>query len=239
MSRPLALFAPILAVLAAGPVIVWATEPAKASAATAFESEASMTLRRLELGASTLSAAGATTTETTQVVSDMDDWLGNNEGEIASASATLNSATQAWTAMRSKIQSGQATSEEIESLPSLESAKNAAQSALSSLHDEAFDAAVDGLSEAKQSLAANVRANSAWKFKPYFLVVNRTEANWIALRDALDEQRIATKYGESTSSAALAIISAALADQDVASAKVNYDSNLSSIETAWNSAVAE
>lgn len=240
MSRPLTLFAPILVVLAAAPLIEWSLDPSPPSVLAAFaESDAGMTLRRVQLSAPNLAAVGATGADVTAIVEDMETWVGDNTGEIAAADAALASATQAWAACRAKIQSGQASQAECDGLAALETAKNNAQSTLSTLLDGAFDAAVDSLSSSEQDLAANLRANSSWRLAPYFLVTNRSESSWVDLRNALDEQRIAAKYEEDASSAALAIISAALGDADIAAAKVDYEANLTAVETAWDNAVEE
>lgn len=237
MSRPSSLLAPLFTVLAAGPVLMWAT--ASSSSATLLESDAGAALRRLELTPTTFAAVGASTAETTEAVDDMSSWLDSNVGEIAAADAAVASTKQAWSAMRAKIRSGQASQQEIDSLASLESAKNAAESARSGLFSSAVAATLADLSEDQRALAANVRENCHWRLPTHFLVTDRSEADWVALRDALDQQRIAAKYGEETSSAALAVISAALVDEDVAAAKVSLDSSLGSIQTAWNDAVAE
>ena len=81
-----------------------------------------------------------------------------------------------------------------------------------------------------------IRANAAWGLDTYFLVVDRTEPGWVALRDALDEQRIAAKYDEAVSAESQAVLSAALADQAVAAAKTNLESGLAAVQAAWDSA---
>jgi len=196
------------------------------------------TLLRVGLGADALAASGASAADTTQAAADLDAWLADHPGEIAAADAAWATANQAATTVKRKVKSGQATPEEVASLPGLETTRDAAAATRDGLLVGAFDAATASLTAAQTSALSAIQANSSWNLATYFLVVDRTQEDWVALRNALDETRIAAKYGESVSAESLAVISSALGSTAVATAKVDVDTNLAAIETAWNAATS-
>jgi hypothetical protein len=214
--------------LASAPLMVMET--------LAPSAELAPTLLRVGASPEALTAAGVSAADTTQAAADLDAWLADHAGEIATADESWATANQAAEAIKRKVKSGQATPTEVASLPGLEASRDAAAATRDSLVDDAFVAATGSLTAAQTSALATIQANSIWSLAVHFLVVDRTQENWVALRNALDEKRIAEKYGESVSAESLTVISGALGSTAVATAKVNVDTNLSAIEAAWNAA---
>ncbi|MBI3819766.1 MAG: hypothetical protein HY286_13805 [Planctomycetes bacterium] len=85
----------------------------------------------------------------------------------------------------------------------------------------------------------NIASNQRWGISIEYTAAIATEAQWIALRDALAVKRINTNYGTSVPEAVTTLLSTWNARTDVAAAKTAFDSNLSSVATAWNSAVGQ
>ncbi len=194
------------------------------------------TMLRVGLSPEALATSGCTATDASAAVSDLDDHLAESGGAIASADSAWADANAAVQTLKRKIQVNQATQAEIDSLAGLEATLAAAQSTLQGLLDGAFEAATDSFSQSEVDTLLSIKSNGSWGIPTHFLVVDRTEASWVALRDALAEERIAAKYDESVSAESQALISAALADSDVATAKTNLDTNLASVAAAWESA---
>jgi len=215
-----------------------AAAPSVAMETLTPSAELAPTLLRVGLAPEALAASGASAADTTQAAADLDAWLADHSGEIAAADAAWATANQAAETIKRKVKSGQATPEEVAGLPSLETTRDAAAATRDGLLAGAFDAATASLTAAQASALSTIHANSSWNLAVHFLVVDRTQEDWVALRNALDEKRIATKYGESVSAESLAVISAALGSTAVATAKVNVDTNVAAIEAAWNAATS-
>jgi len=242
MSRLLALLlAPALTL----PCIALGTEALASAAAEPMCSEAAApsaelapTLLRIGLAPEALAASGASAASTTGAAADLDAWLAEHPGEIAAADESWATANQSAETIKRKVKSGQATPAEVASLPGLDATRDAAAAARDGLLSAAFDAATASLAAAQKSALATIHANATWSLAMHFLVVDRSQEDWVALRNALDEKRIAQKYGESLSPGSLAVISSALGSSAVATAKVDVDTNLAAIEAAWDAATS-
>jgi len=212
--------------------------PSPSLEATTPSADLAPTLLRVGASPEALAASGASTSDTAQCAADLDAWLADHPGEIAAADTAWATANQAAETIKRKVKSGQATAEEAASLPGLEATRDAAAATRDGLLADAFDAATASLTAAQASTLSTIHANSSWNLAVHFLVVDRTQEDWVSLRNALDEKRIAEKYGESISAESLTVISADLSDSAVATAKVDVDTNLAAIEAAWNAATS-
>jgi hypothetical protein len=139
-------------------------------------------------------------------------------------------------ALARKIQSGKASQEEIASYPAAKTAFESAVAARQSVLDGYFSDAIASLSVNQRVALANIRENKSWELPVEYLVVNRSEADWIALRDALANERIAVDLPETLSESAQALLTTVRADQTVAAARTNIQSALPAITSAWNTA---
>ena len=83
-------------------------------------------------------------------------------------------------------------------------------------------------------------ANRSWALPTQYLVKDRTEPEWVELRAALATKRISEQYEDEEFPASVqAYLAAADAVTEVATAKVALDSNLASVQTAWNAAASD
>jgi hypothetical protein len=91
--------------------------------------------------------------------------------------------------------------------------------------------------------AASVRraiANGTWGFSAQYLVKDRTEREWVALRDALATQRISEQDEEEVfADSARQALAAVDAEAEIAIAKTNLDTRIAEVEIAWDLAASE
>lgn len=192
---------------------------------------------RVGLGADTLAAASITSAQVPALVQAV---------EGAHSAATVQSRDDAYVAarqthdrLRRLVQSGKGTQSDVASLraaeESLTNATSARENHLASLRT----AALGTLSAGQVALVERIRANRTWGLPVQYLVKDRTEPEWVALRDALAAKRIAEEDPEeSFPQSARDYLAAADAVSEVATAKVNLDSNIAAVQTAWNTAAS-
>ena len=103
---------------------------------------------------------------------------------------------------------------------------------------DAFAAAVDGLDSGKAATLATLHATGAqWDLPTQYLAGSHSEADWVNLRDALANDRIATAQHIDPDPDSHQLILSALADPNVAAANSNLANNLVGVQSAWNTAV--
>jgi hypothetical protein len=81
-----------------------------------------------------------------------------------------------------------------------------------------------------------LRTNAAHELPVEFLVKERSEAEWVAIRKALNNERICAKYGDDPDPAKQAALSTWKSDAAVAAAKSACTTGLASVQDAWNAA---
>ncbi len=142
-------------------------------------------------------------------------------------------------ALRRKIESGKGSAEDVTEyqaqLAAMATAKTTSDAALTAARAPAEAL----LSQAQRAQLASIRANKTWELPMEFLLVDRSEVQWVALRDALSNEKIAPRYGGQTAPEHAAVLSAARSNNDVALAKTRLDTNLISLQAAINAAIVE
>lgn len=146
----------------------------------------------------------------------------------------VGQARNARDAAERKIQSGKASAGEVAAFPGLEQAFASASAARDSAVNGLFASAAAGLSPTQRATLAAIRANAQWKLPTEFLVVDRTEAEWVELRAALANERIAARNGEAPNPQCQALLGAARANPAVAAAKTALNANLASVKQSWD-----
>ena len=127
--------------------------------------------------------------------------------------------------------------ERLQELEAARQAANTAEAAVTALLDEVFNAATQGQPAAVVEALRQVAANKRYKTLPLeFLVAERTEAEWAALKEALRHERVCTKLGEPTDPAIMQRLAAFRAEEAVAAARARLEANGSAVEGAWNTA---
>lgn len=207
--------------------------PAPADTATAA------TLTRVSLDPQALAAAGLGTGEVSELVNDAYAYLTQNPTALSSADADYADARRDVDALRRKAKSGLASAQEVSDLATAKSDLASATSARDSALDGIFDAAVADLSQAKKDLLATIRKNRGWGFACCYLVADRSEGDWVKLRDALANEKISAKLGEAVDPACSSFLGSVKGETAVSAAIVAQGSGLSSVKGAWNTALSQ
>ncbi len=194
-------------------------------------------LLRAGLDPEALTAAGLSPGAATTLISDAYGHLIDNPGVIDLADAAYAQAKPECDRLERLVRSGRATPEEVNACGAARMALTLAESQRESVLSDMFSAGTWGLSEAQGSTLAAIRSNSNWDLPTEFLVVDHTEAEWVQLREALANERIAAKLSEDPDPGAQAILAQFRSDPLVAMARANLDVNLDFLSSVWEQAL--
>ena len=96
------------------------------------------------------------------------------------------------------------------------------------------------LTRAQATALSNLRANQSWHVPLEFKVSLRTQREWVAVRAAWQNEKVAADDEEEEVDAACqALLGDCRAEADVAAAKVRLDTDGTAVQAAWNTACAE
>jgi hypothetical protein len=138
------------------------------------------------------------------------------------------------------IQSGQGSQEDVSAYPAQSSALSTATAQRQAALDAIFNAGTASLSEGQRTTLSTMRANrAAWDSPLEFLTVNRSQLEWVRLRDCLTNERIAIEYPDTLDQEMQADLATWRANQTVAAAIASTGSNLAAVTAAWNAAMHE
>lgn len=196
-------------------------------------------LYRAGLQPENLAAASVSAESTTTVVGNVRTWLSQNASTLSSADTRLGSAVPAKETLWRKVQSGLGSRDDVTALDAAVTELNAALAGQTSAVSAMFDAGTVSLSsDTKAALVLERTSQLAWGLPMQYLVKSRTQADWVALRDALDNERVSSKLGEDPDQAAQALLATVRADPAIAAAKTNLDTKLGAVTAAWEAAAA-
>lgn len=116
--------------------------------------------------------------------------------ELRAAESNLMATQRQLQSLQRVIRSGTATDEQKASLSTVTAAASLAESSWDSLLTQIYAAGVEDLASEVRESVEIVNANADWKLPHPYARVARTEREWVALRNALAAERIATKRGE-------------------------------------------
>jgi len=239
---PLALFAPFALV---GVALAWkgggAGKPGGGSEPPPppVNTELGSFLYRVGLDAEALAAAGVRAAGVASLVAATESRQAQDATSLASADSTWASAKLDFDRLSRKVQSGLASPEEITACQAARASRDAAQASRATLLDGIFEAGIAGLSiEAQDNLRA-IRRNREWALPVPYLVTDRSQADSVDLREALDVRTIHDKYGADFPAEVVSYLATVEAESAIAIARVDLDTYLASVQTAWNAAVSE
>jgi hypothetical protein len=197
-------------------------------------------LYRAGLQPENLTAAGVSAESTTTLVGNVKAWLAQNASTLSSADSRLGSAVPAKESLWRKVQSGLGSHDDVASLDAAVTEYNAALAGQASTVSSMFDAGTASLSsDTKATLVLERTSQLAWGLPLQYLVKDRSEADWVALRDALDNERVSAKLGEDPDPADQALLATVRADPAIAAAKTNLDTKLGAVTAAWEAAAVQ
>lgn len=190
-------------------------------------------LQRIGLGADALAAAGVTSEQVPALVGAVEG--GYNAATLAGRDEGYIAARQAHDRLKRLVQSGKGTSEDVTALRSAEATLATATSARASFLADLRQRGLATLSSDQRTLLERIRANQSWSLPVPYLAKDRTEAEWVRLRDSLAAKRISEQdEDEPLAASAQSHLAAVDAEGEIATAKVNLDSNHAAVQTAWN-----
>lgn len=195
-------------------------------------------LLRVGLGADTLASAGITGQQVTSLVAALKQ--GFNEATLAGRDEGYIRAKQSHDGLRRKVTSGKGSQEAVAALRAAETALAAANTQRETYLTGLRTAGLATVSEGQRTLANRIQANGSWRFPTQYLVKDRTEAQWVVLRDLLAVKQIHEKDATAPfPEASVSQLAAIDAENEIATAKVNLDAGMASVQTAWNAAAAD
>lgn len=196
-------------------------------------------LLRAGLDARALAAAGVSSQSVLAALQAAADVMNASPGALDTLDDAYGTARAAADARERKIQSGLASQEEVSGYAALKSARDSAAAACQTALDSIFSAAAATLTEGQRSALTTIRTNRAWGFDPEYLTVSRSEADWVHLRDALANERIAVQLPGTLDHNAQTLLSSVRADGTVAAALASVSGHLPDVASAWNTAAGD
>lgn len=194
---------------------------------------------RAGLDAKALAAAGVSSGSIPAVIQAANTAASEQAGALATADANYASNRATADRLQRQIQSGHGNQEAVSAYQAACTARDSAATARDTALAAVITGATAGLSSGQRSALATIRANRSWNLPLEFLVVNREQAEWVALRDALANEKIAAKVGDEPDAASQTALGVWRSNQAVAAARVSLDTNLAAITTAWNAATSD
>jgi hypothetical protein len=209
-----------------------ASPPATMSMPTS--ADVASTMIRAGLSAEALTAAGVTAQQVDGVVAAFQSAVAASPQLLPTADAAYAAAKTESDRLRRLIESGQ--SGEVSQYQSQVQALATAMAERQSALDTFTSSAVAGLTQTQRTDLTALQGNRDWEVPLEFEIVERTEQEWVALRKALDNEKVCAKYGTAPSVSQQALLATLRANQKVALAKANLETNGSAVEAAWTSA---
>jgi hypothetical protein len=193
-------------------------------------------LLRCGLVAEALAAAGVSAQETSALVDAFEESMVAQPGALSQKDESCAAARVAKEDLERKVASGLATQEQVAALTTAKSTLTSAIAARDQLLNAWFTDATEQLSAGKLATLNMLRTNAAHDLPIEFLVKERGEAEWLAIRKALNNERICAKYGNDPDPAKQAALATWKADAPVAAAKSACVTGLASVQDAWDAA---
>jgi len=197
-------------------------------------------LYRVGLQAENLAVSGASANDATTAVGAVKTGLAQNPTAIADADTRLMNAINARDPLIRKVQSGLGNPDDVTALDAAVSEFNAATANRTSVLGLLFTAGTAGLSQGVATMLSKTQVNqTTWHLPLPYCVKDREQADWVTLRDALDNERVSAKEGEAPDPDLQALLSGVRADPVISTAQTNLDTNLGAVQAAWNAAAAQ
>lgn len=231
----------VVVVFAAVPFVwprYWFTASAAAQA-PAIPTDFKATLIRAGLGADALCAAGVSSGSVSSALSAVAAAINVNPTLISSTDASYASARRDVDRLKALIESGRGSQEDVSAYQTASASLTTATAARQAALDAIFTAGTANLSAGQRAALTQIRANHAYELPLEFLAVERTQTEWVDVRDALANERISAKLGDEPDAGNQASLATWRANATVSSAKTSLDTNLPGVTSAWNSAAAQ
>jgi len=203
--------------------------------------EVATALSRVGISPLTLAAAGVSEENVALIVADVGAYLNDHDGCPAIEDAAFGTARANRDRLRALARAGTATTQDLEAVTSAEATLSSAEAALVARLEAIWDLAALRLTTEQATLIARLEAVPAG-FRGASIPIElgaaeRSDAQWMALREALAAERLATQDGVALEQSLASLLSAARAESAVATAALNITGMLAEIETEWDEAL--
>jgi len=194
-------------------------------------------LTRAGLSPDALAAAGVSELSVSTIVSSALTSVQAHPQVLATLDMSFAEARRESDERRRRIQSGLGTEADVTIYQASSAAMNSAEAQRETFLTELLATATANLPPEQRTALVAIRANSTWNLPKQYMVVNRTQEQWVALRDALANERIAAKLGEEPDPACQALLATCRANSAVIAGTSGVaPENLAAIRSAWNTA---
>ncbi len=201
--------------------------------------EITAALHRVNLDVHALTAAGLSANAVTALVDDAQAHLVAHSSSLPLADVAFNEARAECDRLERLIQSGLHTENDPAAFTAAGAAFTQAQTDRQEVLNDLIAAATADLTVETKALLATIRGNSDWEPPVAYRVIERTQAQWVQLREALAQERIALANDEPLEPQTAAYLADIRANPAVANALANLQTNLAPNSNAWNNALQE
>lgn len=201
--------------------------------------EVAVALTRVGLDAASLTAAGLTVNQITSLVSDAEEHLMEHMDALRLADEGWSNARRDADRLEALIRAGGGSGEDVQALATARATLATKASERDALLSGLFAAATGESAQGAAELLTTMRANreAGWEVPQQYLTMTRTQLEWVQLREALANLRIAAQLGEEPDQACSTLVGTCNAAGNVANAKTSLDANLATNAAAWTAAI--
>jgi hypothetical protein len=203
----------------------------------ATPAEVELALARAGLTLRTVAAAGLNAQQVGAAIADASAAVRANIEDLRTADIAAGQARTSVNRLESLIRSGVATEQDLTTYAAEQAALETAVAQSASVIAAILADAAESMSPEQLGLIQTMAANGHWDVPLQYRVVNRAQSEWLSLRDALANVKIATRMGEDPDAAAEQVLTAADENTTVGSAVAGLAS-AQELAAAWAQAVA-
>jgi len=211
-----------------------------APASFTMDGDVEVMLLRIGINPEVLAAAGLSSGTVQSALAAEQVDLEDAVGTLATHDAACAAARVQVDSLRRSVRSGNSSAEEVSELAMAKATLASATAARESFLAGVCTGLCAHVSEDATTAIERMCETKGWKTIPVaYRVEDRTEAEWLAIREALSAKKTHEKMGEDVPASATQLLASVAAEQDVATAISCCDSNLSGVQGVWDSVFAD
>lgn len=199
--------------------------------------ELGVTLQRVGLDAESLAAGGVSAQQCTSLVKRARKHLVDHIQQLRSADMALQRAQGERDDLMRTVNSGLANGTARRQYAEAERKLASAEAHVARELDAFRSAALDGMASSTIRVLSIIESNRRWTAPTYYKTVERTEPDWIRLRNSLASGRIVEGLGDDMPSQTMMSLRQFDADPTVSASRTNVELNLEAVTLAWETAV--
>lgn len=181
-----------------------------------------------------LAASGLTTQQVSAVAAAGREYVSDHFADLEAADEAFATASGDVVRLERLAQQGKATEQDVASLAAARTSLASATAARSAGLAGVFDAATESLGTDQRALVQRFHANRDRAVPLKYRGTDRTEEQWVSLRDAVSSQAIAARRGEDLDAGSAQILADANTAETVRAAAA--EAGLADARAAWQTA---